>query len=63
MLHVVDITTLLYPDDLFIGYALYTVYGFLVLLFLLSIYSVDTILYPYALPLEFYSLISSQVFA
>jgi len=61
--HVVGATTLLYPDDLLISYALYTVYGFLIFTLLLSIYSIDTLLYPYALPLESYPLISSQVFA
>ena len=63
MPHVVGATILLYPDDLLISYALYTVYGFLVFTLLLSIYSIDTLLYPYALPPESYPLISSQVFA
>ena len=63
MPYVVGATALLYPDDLLILYALCTVYGFLVLLSLYSIYSIDTLLYPYALPLAIHPLTFPQVFA
>ena len=63
MPHVVGATALLYPDDLLILYALCTVYGFLILLSLNSIYSIDTLLYPYTLPLAIHSLTFPQVFA
>jgi len=47
---IVDATTLLYPNDLLMLYALCTVYGFLISSFHFSIYSIDTLLYLYALP-------------
>jgi len=55
--------TLLYPDDLLMLYASCTVHGFLISLYHFSIYSVDTFLYPYALPFAIYFLNFSQVFA
>ena len=48
--HVVSATTLLYPNNLLILYVSCTVHGFLILSSHFSIYSIDTLLYSYALP-------------